>query len=154
MKKNKTGEYYRTSLYGSSRSIEFGYIMFSKNTQHMFPFIGIGLQTIDLTIHETGNTSFDNVLEVPGRGTKLSRNGLMIDIGIQFNSLKEAYDNREGRERRNYSWGVRAGYRYIPLYLGWKTEQSNVNDGPKSSLTGLYITFNFNISSLARKILR
>ncbi len=154
MKKNKTGDNYRTSLYGSSRSIEFGYIMFSKNTQHMFPFFGIGLQTIDLAIHETVNTSFDTVLDVPGRGTKLSRNGLMLDIGIQFNSIKEAYDNSEGRERRNYSWGVRAGYRYIPWHLDWKTEQSNVNDGPQCSLTGPYITVNFSISSLLRKILK
>ena len=142
MEKEKSKSGYKTSFTGNSRSLDVGCIVFTKGYLQIFPLVGIGMQTVDVSIHETGGDSFENILADPGRGASLSRRGLMLDVGLQMNMLNVV------EEIRHYTLGVRVGYRFVPGDNDWKIDNSTASVGPESSITGPNINLNIGIRAL------
>ena len=146
MKKEKSNSGYKTSFTGSSRSLDIGCIVYSKRSLQVFPFVGVGIQTVNLSILKTGGDTFENILADPGRGVSIRRRGLMVDVGLQMNILNVA----EGR--KHYTLGMRAGYRFVPGDDVWKIDNSTISGGPESSITGPYINVNIGIRALMGKL--
>lgn len=86
------------------------------------------------------------IMAEPGRGTGLGRQGLLLDIGAQANRFVLK------RERKQYSRGFRAGYRFVPTQRAWRMDSSGVSGGLESGIGGPCLNFNFGVAGLTGAI--
>lgn len=145
---SKRGENDRflTRLSSSMKMLDLGYLAWKGQNIQVYPLIGIGMVSENLTVYPTGRVSFGEIMTDPGRGSNLSRQGLLLDIGVQTNRFVMK------RAKKQYSWGFRAGYRFVPAQLSWSMDGSKVDGGPESGVEGPYLYFNFGVAGLISAI--
>ena len=144
--KRGTNDRFRTSRSSSLKLLDLGYPAFIGKNMQAYPLIGIGMVSENLTVYPAGRVSFGEIMTDPGRGSSLSRQGLILDIGVQANRF-----TLKGKKKQ-YSWGLRAGYRFVPAQRSWRMNGSVVDGGPGSGAEGPYLHVNFGMAGLISAI--
>lgn len=137
---------YQTKLSNSLKMLDFGYLVFRGENMQIYPLIGVGMVSDKLTIYSVGDVSFGDIMTDPKRGVNLDRQGLLFDIGVQANRFVMI------REKKQYLWGFRTGYRFVPAQRSWRMDGSEVEDGPLRGIEGPYFHFNFGVNALVSAI--
>ncbi|MHB8094912.1 MAG: hypothetical protein ACYDH0_08210 [Candidatus Aminicenantales bacterium] len=138
---------YRTTLSGGFGFFNLGYIVYSGEDFRIYPVAGIGAGEIDLEIAERGTASFDEVLENPGRGSKLSTSGFLLNLAIGAEKIVRLGGGRRG----GLILGIRAGYVFAPVRGGWELEKLEIPGGPGISLQGPYVRVLIGAGSWGRR---
>ena len=137
---------YDATFSGSMRLLCFGFCALNRPTLQIYPLFGIGIQSLTFKLTENTSLSFEEMLENPKRGIEISRKDFFIDLGIQFDKFKH------GEENRIFLWGVKAGYRFIPVGFRWRYNRSALTDGPDAGIDGAYLQLNFGMRNVIRAI--
>lgn len=134
----------RRSAAGSGSSIS---AVHSGENIRIYPVAGIGAGGIDLEIVERATASFDEVLGNPGRGSKLSKSGFLLNLAIGA----EKIIGLEGSGRGGIILGIRAGYIVAPVKGGWEIGTFEIPGGPGISLQGPYVRVLIGAGSWGRR---
>jgi len=122
-------------LGGAHGTVRVGYAIVRTEQVVLFPQFGVGGTGVDLRIGARPTAeSFDGVLGAPDRGVRMSRGGLLLDLGA---GMDLALGNRPG----GILIGARAGYAMVPVQSSWRVENQVIGDGPDTSLAGPYLRF-------------
>jgi hypothetical protein len=134
---DNTTRTHRTTLQGGGGAFNLGYIIFSRNNYWLYPYFGIGGETMTLSIRSRENPPFDDVLTDPNRSSTLKTSGLALTAGLGWDYLF----NIGGNERNFGGLGVgfRIGYTYTPFNEGWQLNCSDIGSGPDISITGPFV---------------
>jgi hypothetical protein len=118
-------------------SILAGYAVYQHDGLALYPHVGVGGSRTYLRIFEKGTSSFNDVMENPGRGSILSVYSLPVQVGIGIDFLikQKASENRVS----GTSIGLRAGYCFTPYNGNWKVYGEKVSGGPDVDVEGPYV---------------
>jgi hypothetical protein len=100
----------------------------------VYPLFGIGSATTKLTMTEENGASFDEVLEDPGRDSRMTKTELLLDasLGIDYR-----FKVRENENKASFfTVGVRGGYLFTPYAGEWKTGGAEIYGGPENVVGG------------------
>lgn len=128
---------FTTTLSGGCGFFNLGYVLYSGKGLQVYPICGLGAGSITLDITDRQTASFEDVLNDPGRSTRLSTSGFLLNLGLEagkligFGSLS--------REKGGLLIGVRAGYTFAPVKGGWELEKMEIEGGPGTAFAGPYI---------------
>jgi hypothetical protein len=132
---------YEVGFTAGSGFVNTGYLLLNEHNVHVYPFIGVGGGGMELTITERSLPTFDDVLAQPGRSSKLTAAGFLMQAGIGLDHLFIV--SRNGRTRRDEGGGpvlgVRAGYVFAPFTGDWQFFNTRLAHGPEARVAGPYI---------------
>jgi hypothetical protein len=128
--------------YGSKLSagygfFDLGYVVLRSGGFDAYPLLGIGGGGISMNFVESEVGSFDDVLQNPSRGSKLSTWDLLVSVGFGMDHLYVLGGNEQGEG--GLVLGLRAGYIFSPFEGDWKFEGETLPGGPDFGITGPYI---------------
>jgi len=126
---------YKTTLSGGFGLFNLGYVLCSGEDFMIYPLAGIGAGEIDLEIMERGTASFEEVLDNPGRGSKLATSGFLLNLAVGAEKIVRLGGGRRG----GLILGIRAGYIFAPVKGGWELDKLEIPGGPGISLQGPYL---------------
>jgi hypothetical protein len=141
---------HQTTLRGGFGFFNLGYVIFSGEEFRVYPVAGIGAGGIDLEIAERGTASFGEILENPGRSSKLSSSGFLLNVAVGAEKIVRLGGGRRG----GLILGIRAGYVVAPVKGGWELDKSEIAGGPGISLQGPYIRVLIGAGSWGRRVSR
>jgi hypothetical protein len=137
---------FRTRLSGGYGLFTVGYLAARGPRWDLYPLVGVGGGGLSLEIVERSSPTFDDVLTEPGRSSRLSTGGVLVDLGLGADlrfadgpgGRDEDDDNDEGVG--GLFVGLRAGWLWSPGDWQWELDELNdVAGGPGTDLTGFYI---------------
>lgn len=123
--------------------INLGYVVYSKRDLWLFPMVGLGGSSVNLRILERGITpTFDEILDNPGRETKIWTGGISpqqftVQFALGMDYILKLNEDKKGEG--GWLFGIRVGYTYTPTKANWRMEDVDVLGGPDVGITGLYI---------------
>ncbi len=148
---------YRTRLSGGYGMFNLGVMAVSTRALDVYPVFGIGGGGMSLEVIERSSPTFDDVLDEPGRSSRLTESGFLVSASL-------GVDYRFGADRRSRRWdrrrdhdrdrdrgnddggggglfvGVRAGWLWAPGDAQWELDALNeVAQGPEVGPTGLFV---------------
>lgn len=127
----------RTAVSGGYAVFNVGYSLYRSAGLMVYPLVGLGGGSLQLEVSERAMPSFAEVLDDPGRGSRLTTGGLLLDLALGADyllALREGKDSRGG-----LVFGVRAGYTWAPLEGDWRLDGTDVAEGPDAGIEGPYV---------------
>ena len=129
---------YNLSLTAGYGFFDLGYIVFSSESVSIFPIIGIGGGGITLDITNRNALTFDEILDEPGRMSKLSAGGFLMNFSIGADYIIDM-GNNDNESNGGLAVGIIAGYTFAPMKGQWQMNQVTVSGGPEVGVDGFYI---------------
>lgn len=147
---------FRTRFGGGYGMFNLGYLAYSDDHVDIYPILGVGGGGTTLEIIERSSPTFDDVLDDPARGSRLTTGGFMmsVSVGADYRFGPAERERRRWRDRgrdRNDDddedddhgglfVGLRAGWLWTPGDARWELDELNeVAGGPNVGPTGLFI---------------
>jgi hypothetical protein len=130
---------YNTSLDGGAGFFDMGFIAYAHDGFTLTPMVGLGGGGYELEILEREAPTFNEVLQDPGRSSRMSNSAFLIDAGAQFDFIITGGHRRHGRG--GILLGVRAGWVFAPWVGNWSLESQEIAGGPDVGPTGPYVRF-------------
>lgn len=127
---------FRTRYGGGYGVLKLGTAAPATGNVVIVPAVGIGAGATTLSIQERSSPSFEEVLDDPRRGVRMTQGGLVLDASVGLE-----YRFRPSRPGRGgMLLGVTAGYTATPALGDWKIEEGNdVSGGPDAGIEGFYL---------------
>jgi hypothetical protein len=126
---------FRTRVMGGYGMFDIGYHILRAGRVAFYPIIGIGGGATALEITERSTLDFEDVLDQPRRGARVTSAALLVGGGLGVEYFVAASRTRRG----GFIIGARAGFNYAPLESNWKLDRTDIAGGPDAGFTGPYV---------------
>lgn len=133
-------ELYRVKLRGTMGQFKIGYILFQAGSTRFYPFVGLGESDFTLEIAERTPVDFDDVLDQPARGSRLTIQATTIDAGLGL--LHTLFESGR-RSGGGFAVGIQIGYRYTPAKNDWTRFGGDIQGRSIPLWNGSYATVLF-----------
>ncbi len=134
---DNTSRTHQTTLNGGSGAFNMGYIIYAHKYYWLYPYIGIGGETISLKIRSRENPPFDDVLTNPNRSSTLNTSGMILTAGLGWDYLFNFSHNE--KHFGGLGIGIRFGYTYTLFKEAWQLNGADIGSGPDISITGPFV---------------
>jgi hypothetical protein len=131
--------------------LNFGYLLHSDNGFMYYPYAGIGIGSLKLSVVQNNIDSFGNITNLQSRNDA-KRLCVLTNIGFGVDYFHRFKRDKKGRN--NLVIGVRAGYIFSPSAWDWRINRIKVTDGPNSRISGAYIHFTIGLGGLFEKLVQ
>jgi hypothetical protein len=115
---------------------QVGYIVLAKKGLLVYPKLGIGGYTHELTLKEQlGSTTFDTITAGNYSGSMLTRRGMLgsVEANVDF---MPGFDESSGG---GMAFGLAVGYQMALTEKDWEAQGTLVTGGPSINPSGLYV---------------
>ncbi len=143
---------YRTRLTGGYGLFNLGYAAYSSARLDVYPIFGVGGGGMQLDLIERDSPIFSEVLDDPGRSSRLTSDTWLISaaIGADWRLGSRDHAERDRRDRRDRDdddkgrgglfVGLRGGWMWAPGDVNWVLDELNdVAAGPGTAPTGFFL---------------
>jgi hypothetical protein len=138
---------YSTRLTGGFGTLNIGYLAAHSERITVYPLIGAGGAGVQLDIAERGSPTFEQVLEFPGRSSKLATGSFLVTLSIAADFQLTARP-RPARRTSGMVGGLRVGYSNSLTSGEWTRHDGLAAAGPDVGLNGFFVTFTFGARTL------
>jgi hypothetical protein len=129
----------RVSAGGGYGLFRLGYSVLSRAGVDIFPALGIGGGSLNMTFAERSAPTFDDVLADPQRSARLSTGMFLLDASAVLTYRITVRESEEG-EAGGLLVGLQAGYTFAPGDTSWTLDDLNdVAGGPGFQVEGFHI---------------
>lgn len=113
-----------------------GYTVIKKKGLILYPAVGIGNYNQTVFMQDmTRDPSFNDLVNDPGAGSELKRNGLMLSGRIGLNYMF-SFGETSGND---FFLGVDVGYNYAATASSWRLFGNDVAGGPDIDASGVFV---------------
>jgi hypothetical protein len=134
---------YRTRLGGSFTLFDVGATMLNRGGWAVTPLAGLGLTSLNVSLREIGDFTFDEALARPSRELGMSGLGGVTHVGLLV-------ERRFHRGDAEYALAVRGGMTRSLGSQAWTSDANKVDAGP-SGMRGSYLRVMFSRPMRARR---
>ena len=134
---------YRTRLGGSFTLFDAGATLVDRGGWAVTPVLGLGLTSLNVSLREIGDFTFDEALARPSRELGMSGLGGVTHAGLLI-------ERRFHRGDAEYALAIRGGMTRSFGSQAWTSDASKVDDGP-SGMRGAYVRIMFSRPMKARR---
>ena len=117
------------------------YAIVSTSRVTVYPSLGAGIARLQLQLRDSGtlpattSSQFDDIVQAPGRSTRLDGHALLYDLGIGADYLV----TRSAASAVGVVFGMRAGVTASPNRTTWSSAGRTVDAGPDGGPGGPYL---------------
>jgi hypothetical protein len=134
---------YRMRLAGRYTLLDAGIAALQTSGWSVYPLAGLGLTSLQVSVRERGDFTFDEALERPSRELGMSGLGALAHAGLLI-------ERRFHRRDAEYAIALRAGVTRSFGSQAWTSDANRVAGGP-SGLRGSYVRLAFSRPLRARR---
>ena len=134
-----TGGAYDVTIGGGYGMVRVGYDAVSHESYEITPSLGLGGGAMQIEIRGRSAPTFSQVLTDPGRSSRLSTGGFLMDLGVAAEYRFHVREQKDGRIG-GPMMGLSTGYVFSPGTGNWTLDNINTAaEGPKLDIEGLYV---------------
>lgn len=137
---------YRTRLSGGYGLFNLGYLAHSGRRVDLYPIAGIGGGAMTLDVVERSSPTFDDVLDDPGRSSRLSASTFLVSaalgVDVRLGRRHARRGDRDGDDEPGGGLlvGIRTGWIWAPGDANWELDELNdVAGGPQLGPDGFFV---------------
>lgn len=119
---------FERSLDGRFALLEAGYVVSLGGGLRVYPLAGVGLSDLSLATSQEGSVPFDDLLEGPGPGSKVTTGGFVLQPGLGVDLVAGGV-----------TIGVRGGWMLSPGEAEWEAADVTVEGGPDVGMEGPFL---------------
>lgn len=128
---------YKTNLNAGIGMFDIGYVVTPPARLQVFPMLGIGGGGLEVSVVEKQPPAFDEILEHPARGARLSTGVFLLNLALGLDYLVPTGRDKSGMG--GLVLGVEVGYTFTPFFAPWSADEIEITGGPDVGITGPYL---------------
>lgn len=126
-----------TELYGGEALFNVGYRVVSRDRFSIFPMVGAGAGTMQISFLPATAGSFNDILTNPQRMARMYAVTALVNVGAGLEYMMPVL--RLWRGDGGILLGLRAGYIFSPFSSNWRFENTSIAGGPDLDMSGPYV---------------
>jgi len=116
---------------------DVGYVFWSRDDVRIYGLLGLGGGGWTLRMTDSAAASFEAVLGDPQRSSILTTGAFLVSLSAGGDWVFRLGTGQDGEG--GISFGLRAGWTFVPFKSDWKMEDFEITSGPTMGLTGPYL---------------
>lgn len=137
----------RAGAAGAWGTVDFGYQLVRINGFLLAPIVSLGGYGMSATLSSKEESTFDEAIANPSRGTTLTNKGLLGGASIMAKLIFLGRGANVPGARSGFSVGLRVGGVYGIPYRKWEADGVTANDGPTFGLRGGYLALSLGVGT-------
>lgn len=127
------------SVSGGMGTVDFGYLVISKQKLKIFPMVGVGSGGYGISIAKNRNVTLGNVAEDPAWEIKISKGNFLIDLSVNLNFIPQLTENSDEDDVGGFMIGLKAGAVVSSKNSNWTFIGGDVTGGPAFGINMMYV---------------